>query len=329
MPITLAEAKKATADDIQQGVIDEFAKSSFLLGSMTFDDAVTPGTNQATLTYGYTRLVTQPTAGFRAINTEYTPQTVTTTKVTTELKVFGGAFEVDRIIAGIGGLYSNVNLNMVQKIKAAGALFHDTVINGDSGVDANAFDGLDKAITGSTTEFGLGSYLDLSDETALEANKWKLLDYVDEMIAGMDGKPTFLGMNGKLLLKIKSVARRAGFWAQEKNEFGQTVETYNGIPMIDMGEKPGTTNPVVPIVTRDVDGAGAGGNITGLTDIYAARLGLDAFHGVSLANAPLVRQWLPDFSTAGAVKLGEVEMVAATALKRTKAAAVRRNFKVQ
>ena len=38
---------------------------------------------------------------------------------------------------------------------------------------------------------------------------------------------------------------------------------------------------------------------------------------------------LPDFSTAGAVKAGDVEMVAATVLKKSRAAGVLRNFKVK
>jgi hypothetical protein len=71
MAVTLAQAKLNTTDDIQAGVIDEFRKSSFILDNIAFDDAVTPGTNGATLTYGYTRLITQPTASFRAINSEY------------------------------------------------------------------------------------------------------------------------------------------------------------------------------------------------------------------------------------------------------------------
>ena len=39
--------------------------------------------------------------------------------------------------------------------------------------------------------------------------------------------------------------------------------------------------------------------------------------------------WLPDFSTSGAVKKGEVEMNAAIALKASKAAGVFRNIKVK
>jgi hypothetical protein len=67
---------------------------------------------------------------------------------------------------------------------------------------------------------------------------------------------------------------------------------------------------------------------TGLTDIYAMRFDLDGFHAVSLKGQPLVKTWLPDFSTLGAVKTGEVEMVAAVVLKATKAACVLHNLKV-
>ena len=69
-------------------------------------------------------------------------------------------------------------------------------------------------------------------------------------------------------------------------------------------------------------------NDSGVTSLYAARIDLDGFHGVSLAGRPLVRQWLPDFETSGAVKKGEVEMIAAVALKATKAAGVLRGLKV-
>lgn len=325
MPITLEQAKLAAQDAITAGVIDEFRKESVILDRIVFDDAVTPGTTGASLVYGYTRLVTQPTAEFRGFNEEYAPQEVTTQRVTVELRPFGGAFEIDRVLAGVGGLYDNVALQLQQKVKAARALFHDAFINGDSGVDDKAFDGLDKAIAGSSTELGTEEYVDLSDENAMEANKWKLLDVIDELLAELDDTPTLLCVNRVTLLKIRSVARRAGYWAQDRDEFGRVVEYYNGIPIVDLGSKPGSDNPIIPITSRDIGGQ----QITGLTDLYAVRLGLDACHGVSMAGQPLVRTWLPDFSTAGAVKRGEVEMVAAVALKRTKAAGVRRNFKVK
>lgn len=137
MAVTLIEAKKNVQDALQMGVIDEFRKSNFLLNALTFDDAVSPTGGGATLTYGYTRLLTQPTAAFRAVNSEYTPQEVTKQRYTVDLKIFGGSFQIDRIIAGMGGIVSEVTLQMQQKIKAAQALFNDTVINGDSAENIN------------------------------------------------------------------------------------------------------------------------------------------------------------------------------------------------
>jgi hypothetical protein len=238
------------------------------------------------------------------------------------LKPFGGSFEIDRIVAKVGGLYSHVQLQIEQKVKAARALFHDTVINGDSAVDANSFDGLNKAITGSSTEFNTGgaNNVDLSTSAQIDANYKVFLDKLDEFLALLAIKPSALMGNSKLIAKIKMVARRAGYLTNSEDAFGRKVDSYDGIALVDLGDKPGVNNPVVPIVTRDT--------ITGLTDLYAAYFGMDAFHGVTLANDEMINSWLPDFETPGAVKKGEVEMVAAVALKATKMAGVFRNIKV-
>ena len=66
-----------------------------------------------------------------------------------------------------------------------------------------------------------------------------------------------------------------------------------------------------------------------MSSLYAVRLGLDGFHGVSTLGGNLVETWLPDFTKAGAVKTGEVEMgPVSVALKATKAAAVARSIKL-
>lgn len=323
MAVTLAQAKLDTQDDIQAGVIDEFRKSSFLMENMQFDDAVTPGTNGATLTYGYQRLVTQPTAAFRAINTEYVDQEVTKERLVTELKAFGGSFSIDRVLAKTGGLVDEIELQIAQKVKAARALFHDTVINGDSAVNALSFDGLNKAIAGTTTEFNAGeaNAVNLSNAAQLDANYKAFQDLLDEFLATLDGKPSALMGNSILITKIKQVARRAGYLTHGEDAFGKKSDNYDGIPLVDLGDKPGLNNPVVPVVTR--------GAVTGLTDLFAARFALDGFHGVTLANDQMMNIWLPNFATAGALKKGEVEMVAAVALKATKSAGVFRNIKVR
>lgn len=317
MPITLDEAKKNVQDDLQMGVIDEFQKSNWILDHITFDDAVSPTGGGATPSYSYTRLKTQPTAQFREINHEYESSEVSKERITVDIKVFGGAYQIDRVLAGMGGIVSEVELQQAQKIKAAQALFNDTFINGDSAVTTNAFDGLDKALTGSSTEYNVESVIDLSTSELVTKNYQYFLDMFDEFLGGLDGTPSFIAGNNKMIAKLRACARRAAVYSVTKDNWGNQVESYAGIPFVDMKTKPGTNEEVIKI------------DATGKTSLYVARLGMDGLHAVSFAGVAPVQTWLPDFSTAGAVKKGEVEMNAAIALKASKAAGVFRGIKVK
>lgn len=332
MATSLAEAKNNALQDYDPMVIDEFRKESVILDSLVFDDAVNPAGGGATLTYGYRRLKTQPTASTRALNTEYTASEVTTEQKSVNLAVMGGSFEVDRVIATVGPNASGaVALNLAQKIKATVTKFQDEVINGDVATDANGFDGLDKALVGSTTEFGASSVTDWSTLGSSE-DRLSALDALDEFLSLLDGTPTILMGNAKLLAKIRSIVRGTGMYVRNPVEGlvganGRPIsrEEYGGIIFANPGDKAGTATPIIPIEDRTVGTAQ-----TGLTDLYAVRIGLDGFHGVTTVGSQLVQTWLPDFGSAGAVKKGEVELgPAAVALKATKAAAVFRNIKVQ
>lgn len=336
MAVTLAEAKNNAVDDVDVQVIDEFRKSSELLDSLIFDDVVNPAGGGATLTYGYRRLVAQPTAATRAIGSdEYTPQNVTTQKYTVDLAVMGGSFEIDRVLADVGPAASSaVALNMAQKIKATNTKFADEVINGDTGVDANGFDGLDKALTSSSTEFRAATVTDWSDLDTSDKTKHEALDALDEFLGLLDGEATLILGNKKALARVRAIVRRTGMYTRDpvdglvgQNGRPVTRESYGGLIFADMGDKAGSTSPIIPVETRPLGSGGA--DVTNLTDLYAVRIGLDGFHAVSTAGGKVVKTWLPDFSTSGALKKGEVELgPVAVALKATKAAAVFRNIKV-
>ena len=319
MPITLAQAKLNVQDDLQAGIIDEFAKSSFILNNIPFADVVSPTGGGATLTYAYTRQITQPTAAFRKVNAEYTPSEVQKQRYTTDLKVFGGAFEIDRIIAGMGGIVDEVAWQANQKVKAASALFSDTIINGNTSTNEDVFDGLDVALTGSATEVNAsGTAIDLSTSANVTTNYMAFLDTLDEFLGELDGTPDALLVNSKMAAKLRAVARRAGMYQTTKDNFGRQVEMYGNIPFVDVGAKAGSNDPII-----------ATGSSNGETSIYAVRFGMDAFHAISMAGQPPVKIWLPNFDSAGAVKKGEVEMVAGCALKTSKSCGVLRKIKVQ
>lgn len=424
MPVTLAQAALNAASAIDRNVIDEFRKSSFLLDRIPFVDAANPAGGGATLTYGYTRQITQRAAAFRAINAEYTPTEVTKQQYTVDLKPLGGSYQIDRVLAevGPGPLGAEVSFQLAQLIKATKAKFADAVINGDSAVEVDGFDGLSKALAGSSTEIAGGPVLDFSAvDTQVKA--LQVMQRINAWLGLMDGRADAMLMNSQALAWFTMIAQLSGQLRSATDGFGRTIDSFNGIQLIDLGEKAGASTLVIPtytgtnetqtltvtatsgtftltfagqttaaiaedansatvqaallllsnldsgdvVVTGDgphtitfggryaginvplmvgtsVDLAGgaatatvtagtagggaAGTGQVGLTDLYAVRFGADAFHGVKVPGQ-IIKQWLPDFSTAGAVKTGEVEMgPVAVALKASKAAAVFRNVKV-
>jgi hypothetical protein len=433
MPVTLAQAALNATDDIDVQIINEFRKSSDLLNRLTFDDVVSGAGNGATLTYGYTRQITQRGAAFRAINSEYVPTEVTKARYSVDLKPLGGSFQIDRVLSNVAR-GQEVAFQLRELIQGTRSTFADQVINGDSNWDANGFDGLDKILRGTATEYLPGAngvsagYLDW---TAIDSKAEALaaIATIDDWLASLDGTPDVIYGNRKTISLFKMVAAWGDFLEGNVDAFDRQITTYQGIPLVDLLTKGGSNTNVIQVESRDLDnsvvtatvngtptggtytltvtangtsattaaiaynaaasavqtalralsnvgsdgatvsGSGGGpytitfsgqlageyvtvalgtnsltggssptvaitagaGNaaISGLSDLYAVRFGLDGFHGVSMAGQPLMRQWLPDFSTAGAVKTGEVEMgPVAVVLKRTKAAGVLRHIKV-
>ena len=325
MAITLAEAKVGMADKVDQKVVDTFRRSSLLLDKMVFDNAISPGTGGSTLTYGYIQLKTPSTAAVRQINSEYTAGEAKREEKTTKAVVMGGKFQIDRVLIGTAGAVDELAFQTEQKVKATANYFNNLVINGNkasSGTGVlNTFDGLDKLLTGTETE--ITSAVDVSTEALMNANYNALLDEVDGFLSALDGKPSMLLMNNKMLSKMRSAARRAGYYSKTRDEFGRQVETYNDIPMYDMGKYYNGTN-TVDIIPETA----ATQSAEGKTDIYAVTIGLDGFHGVSPTGSKVINSYMPDLSKPGAVKDGEVELVAGVALKNTNKAGVLRGIKI-
>ena len=286
MAITLLEAKVGMADKVDQQVVDMFRRNSLLLDNMVFDNVISPGTGGSTLTYGYIQLKSP---------------------ATTSAVIMGGAFQVDRVLQNTSGAADELAFQAEQKIKATANFFHDMVINGDT--EQGGFDGLKKLLSGTAGE--LTSAVSLATSSELDENYNAFLDEMDAFIASLDGTPSMLLMNRDMLVKLRAIARRAGYYERNQDDFGRTVETYAGIPLMDMGKYFDGEN------SRDVIET-----ISGKTCIYAVCLGLDGFHGISPQGDGVIVSYMPDLTAPGAVKTGEVELVAGVALKDTAKAAV-------
>lgn len=330
MPILLNDMKVGMSDKIASQVIDTFVRKSEILELLPFDNCVSPQ-GGSTLTYAYMQKKLPSNAAFRALNTEYTASEAKMERKSTDLKIFGGAFEIDRVIKDAEGQYNNMAYQLEEKITAAVGTFHNAMLNGDSSKDNKSFDGLDKFLVGQSTEFGTDEYIDLSTITKIKENADVFYEALLKLInhTGADA----LLVNEGAKTKIQTVARILGYKTQSEEAFGRVVTTIGegNVRLIDLGNvvtasgDNAVETPIIGTKTRQISSA----SVTGLTDIYAVKFDVNnGFCGVTLTGNAGINTYLPDFSAPGAVKKGEVEMVACVALKNTKGAGVLRNVKI-
>jgi hypothetical protein len=107
------------------------------------------------------------------------------------------------------------------KAKAVQQKFEDTFVNGDTAVDAKSFDGIDKLATGgqAATMGANGASLTLAK-----------LDELIDLVKG--GRPDLLLMSKRTRRGLNALARASGgFLETDRNEFGQMVQWYDGIPV--------------------------------------------------------------------------------------------------
>jgi hypothetical protein len=317
-PILLADYRNITGlDDVSIQIVDPFLKSNFLMQKMPFNQIATKAGN--TITAVYPRVSSQPTAASRAFNTEYDGQKVTTELVTVSCKILGGRFDVDRVFANLGNDAETV-FQLEQLAKAATAEFCYLAINGDHSTTATDFDGLKVLLAGNARQ-ELNVTVDWTGVmTADNANaSLQVLDDAISRINGIGGSKAgvVILVNRVTAIRLNSIARKAGYHALLADAFGEQINTYQGIPVIEMGDRAGADTPVIPVLSD------------GTTSIYIARLGVDGFHAVSPSGTAMLQAWVPFTQSGNNVNPGGVELVAAVALVDTRAAVAIHGVKVQ
>lgn len=215
MALTLAEAAKLSNDVILQGVIETIIQDSPILQALPFVEITGNG-----LTYN--RENTAPTAEFRDVGDTWDEDTPTFTQITATLKIIGGDADIDNFL-----LTTRSNIQDLQsaviglKARAVQHKFEQTFIDGDSGVDSRAFDGIDTLTTG-------------SQELTLGTNGGSLtLEVLDELLDQVKGgRPDLLLMSKRSRRMLNGLARSTGaFLETDRNQFGQMVQFYDGVPI--------------------------------------------------------------------------------------------------
>jgi HK97 family phage major capsid protein len=216
MALTLAEASKLSQDMLLTGVIETIIQESPVLQVMPFIEVTGNGLI-------YNRENTLPSAGFYDVGDEWSESTPTFTQVSVALKILGGDADIDNFLKETRSNLQDLETTVVQlKAKAVQQKFEDTFINGDATSDLNSFDGIDKLC-------------DSGQAVSMGENGGSLtLDKLDELIDKVKGgKPDILLMSRRSRRKLTSLSRATGggLLITDRNQFGQMVDYYDGIPI--------------------------------------------------------------------------------------------------
>src|SRR5688572_6585453 len=216
MALTKAEAAKLTQDLLLRGVVETIVKESELLRWLPFMEVT--GTAVT-----YNREATLPAASFYDVGDTWTEATPTFTTVTAALKIMGGDADVDNFLQATYADPNDLEAEVIaSRSRAVAHKFLDAFYNGDTAVDAKAFDGLTKAIPAGQT-------------LAAGANGGALtLDLMDQVIDLVKpGKPDALFISKRTRRKLSSLRRASGNLLEvDVDQFGQRALFYDGIPLV-------------------------------------------------------------------------------------------------
>lgn len=328
MVLSLADVQANAQDDIDYNLINELRRGSpFLLDALVFDDVVVPGTGGGTLTTGYTRQVNTRPAHTRQVNTEYPAFEVKRERKTVDLVPLGARYNLDRVIARLGAT-SEVAFQQLEAVDATVKKFNDLFINGEAGRDFDSaspeFEGIDSIITGTVTEWTDNGQAFDFDTFASKADALKATQQLRAWLRKFDGRPDVFLVNDDGAAWLDIVNDWINYSSAVTTSFGQEIPTYGNIPYVNLGTKATIVNQadILSGATEEDDVIATSAD--GVTSIYGVRFGLDSVHGVCTPGN-LFFQSLPDFTSTGAVKAGEVELgpVAVVAKKTRGAGAFR------
>ena len=251
MPLLRADAERLSNNELVSGVIEEIIKRDAVYALLPF-----VGTNHKA--YVYNREGTLPTINFYNENEAIGEGAPTNTQVTVTLKIMAHNVDIDKFLAGtMNDTNNQIAEALAGAAKAVDMKFRDTLINGDTAVDAKSFDGIQKLCTaGQTLTAG-------ANGAALT------FDMLDELIDAVPHRPDVLIMRHGTYRALRALMRTSGGMVPEQlklRDFDGTVPGYDGIPIM-----------LSEYIAGDVDQ----GTATDTTSIFAARFNTsDGIHGI-------------------------------------------------
>lgn len=258
MALSLAQAAAQSANSIARGVMQTIVPSSYVLDRINFETIEGNA-------YQYFTDSALPTAEFRAVNAAYAESTGSLASATESLVILGGDADVDTYLQMTRSNLLDQRATQVEmKARSVAAKFNDAFVNGDTAVDANSFNGLKKRLTGTQlVSAGTNGAVINTDTTTRQT----FFDMLDDLISRVPNCDTLI-TNANILAKFRSAARRETMSQVTVDTLGRTVDLYNGIRIVDIGNKADGT-PIIPQTETQ-------GTSTDAGSIYAVHFGAGA-----------------------------------------------------
>ena len=252
MPLLATEAAKLSLEQLERGVIEEIIKKDELF-------AMLPFMNINGKSYVYNRENTIASGSFLAVNTDVPESASTFTQVTSTLSILAGDVDIDKfLIATMDDHNDQVAIQLAQKAKGLGMQFKTAMIAGDTGIDANSFNGIAKLVD--------SNQVLVADTNGAPLTLSMLDQLKDQVIQGPDA---FVMRRGTFRA-YKALLRAAGGtrpdMIQLENFTGTLTPSHDGIPII---------------VSDYISGTDTTGTNANTCAIYAARFNeVDGLHGI-------------------------------------------------
>lgn len=246
MPVTLTQAGLLSRNMLIRGVVETIVSESAVLNYLPFMEVV--GSSLA-----FPQETVLPAVAFNAVGGAWAESAPTFVQQTETLKILGGDADVDNYLERSFADTNDIEaLVLHEKAKAVAYQFNTAFFTGDTGVDANSFDGIDKRLAAAAA----------AQTVTAGANGAALsLPVMDQLIdAVKPGRPDALFMSRRSRRNLNALRRSAGNVLQsDLNEFGRMVLWYDGIP-VEIDDN-------IP----DTKAVGTSGNIC--STVYALKFG--------------------------------------------------------
>ena len=263
MPLLKVEAEKLSQNEMVSGIIEEIIERDDLF-------SVLPFTRINGKAYVYHRetangVTAAGSSGalpsFLDPNDTVPEGAAEFLEIITKLRIIAGDVDVDKFLQEVeSDTNDQLSIQIGQKAKALGRIYHDALVNGDSTVNTKQFDGLRKISS------DIGGAQTINAGTNGGSLTLSMLDQLLDSV--LNGADVILMRRGTLRAFRNLLRAASGTSAAEymMPAFGRPMLTHNGVPII--------VNDFLP--ANETLGTG-----TGLCSIYALRTNeADGIHGL-------------------------------------------------